>query len=976
MDNRSTENEDNKAKDIHIKDNSKIFVIGIIKMINPYEGLLTVSSEFNNIVEPYDVYISGWRNLNGAIDNDKVSVEIIGPFTKRYKQIIKSNETQILDIKGKVHKYLKSKTLLYEGKVYKIYREDNKRYIIGYLRPISYLYKNFNEKKLRNNKLLNRTEILIRNSLNSNNKRKYRQDLIETKSCITYTTRQVVFVPLLKVYPLIKIHLRSSAIKKLLAPFTSNMNNTKKIPIPLNILYTCNILQGTSTSRYIKGILKGIYGSIENIGTQMNFLMDDYNVSDHLNSSDTCDDEIKDVNPEYDKYRKYFDPNKYRVFTIDPSTARDLDDAIHIEWNESEQIYELGVHIADVLYYLKDKNDLINIVKKYCTSIYLPHINFPMLPGFLSSNLCSLLPSVNRRTLSIIFKLDKLGNLLEDVKYYHGTICSLCKFSYEQVDEILLRIYYLKSKFSKRDMNNLFSIIRNDASINNILKDVNLPQRYWKKLLLDIFNLQKLTNILRNNRRNNMAIKFSQMRINYYITNDNKKEDDDQDIECKSITFNDNDYGELQEYKTTEFHVHLLVHDVKNIQKSLDSSKLKHMSVENKYSISHSIIEELMIKANQLTAEYLINNLDSKVVLRCHAEIEKSKLSKLIKYLRGNGMDNIFGDSNDRKALFEGLCKVEKVYGYVIYNAISELLRDIFKRAKYISLDLSSNSTLDEAHHYALNVPFYTHFTSPIRRVADIIVHQLIYYSMHNSQNKLDKDNLSSNSNSTKKGKSKDSKIKDEFEVLFTQDDISEICNNANKKSKASKDLQREAEKMLFSYILKKQRMDYPNMSCVICTKNFGYIKVVLMSPTEQHNLCMVTDSDSKYFNSFKFSNNNSINLPLSYKYHKLSNQFEVTWKYSDEMVDKLITDMNSSTCKYKSAIQQYFDLIQSISSRNKFYHLPKCNTDKRTLIQIVNIWTFLPVYIVPINSIPTKYVLIPIHPLEYAYYKQISIYN
>ena len=94
-----------------------------------------------------------------------------------------------------------------------------------------------------------------------------------------------------------------------------------------------------------------------------------------------------------------------RIFSIDPITARDIDDALSIE-KISNTIYEIGVHIADVSFFVQQGTDLDKEALKRGTSTYFIHKVFPMLPRLLSENLCSLNPNVERLAYSVFFKMD------------------------------------------------------------------------------------------------------------------------------------------------------------------------------------------------------------------------------------------------------------------------------------------------------------------------------------------------------------------------------------------------------------------------------------------------------------------------------------------------------------------------------------------------------------------------------------------
>ena len=108
-----------------------------------------------------------------------------------------------------------------------------------------------------------------------------------------------------------------------------------------------------------------------------------------------------------------------RLFTIDPDTAKDLDDAVSIKINE-DGTYDVGVHIADVSYFVKPNTALDRDARKRATSVYLVQRAVPMLPPALSEQLCSLLPGQERLAFSVIFTMTKEGKVVK--KWFGRTI--------------------------------------------------------------------------------------------------------------------------------------------------------------------------------------------------------------------------------------------------------------------------------------------------------------------------------------------------------------------------------------------------------------------------------------------------------------------------------------------------------------------------------------------------------------------------
>ena len=124
-----------------------------------------------------------------------------------------------------------------------------------------------------------------------------------------------------------------------------------------------------------------------------------------------------------------------RIFTIDPITAKDLDDALSIE-KISDEIYEVGVHISDVSYFIQQGSEVDKAAQLRCTSTYFVHKVFPMLPKLLCEKLCSLNPTVDRLAYSVFFRMHRTtGKLVEDFKpvFKRSIIRSCAKWDYQLV---------------------------------------------------------------------------------------------------------------------------------------------------------------------------------------------------------------------------------------------------------------------------------------------------------------------------------------------------------------------------------------------------------------------------------------------------------------------------------------------------------------------------------------------------------------
>ncbi len=121
--------------------------------------------------------------------------------------------------------------------------------------------------------------------------------------------------------------------------------------------------------------------------------------------------------------------------TIDPTTAKDFDDALTISKNKNGS-YRLIVHIADVSHYVKEGSALDVEASRRCNSTYFPGYCLPMLPKELSENLCSLKANVNRLTISVEMNFDAKGNLRSH-KIFRSVIKSSKRFTYTEAKEVL-----------------------------------------------------------------------------------------------------------------------------------------------------------------------------------------------------------------------------------------------------------------------------------------------------------------------------------------------------------------------------------------------------------------------------------------------------------------------------------------------------------------------------------------------------------
>lgn len=175
------------------------------------------------------------------------------------------------------------------------------------------------------------------------------------------------------------------------------------------------------------------------------------------------------------------------IFTIDGEDAKDLDDAVSIEILDNGN-FKLGVHIADVTHYVKEKSKLDKEALKRATSVYLVDKVIPMLPKTLSNGVCSLNPFEDKLTLSVFMEIDHKGDVIKhDIK--ETIINSKARMTYTEVSDILE-------------------------------KDDEKLKKTFDKVADDFFNAEKLARILMRRREKRGAIDFDFPEAKIILNND------------------------------------------------------------------------------------------------------------------------------------------------------------------------------------------------------------------------------------------------------------------------------------------------------------------------------------------------------------------------------------------------------------------------------------------------------------------------
>ena len=189
------------------------------------------------------------------------------------------------------------------------------------------------------------------------------------------------------------------------------------------------------SSKSPQGKIVEILGDSGDNNTEMNSIMYEYNLP--IEFPKEVELESKDISEVIsdEEISKRKDIRGITTFTIDPDTAKDFDDALSVNII-NENTIEVGVHIADVSHYVNKNTKLDEEALKRATSVYLVDRVVPMLPEKLSNGICSLVPNQDRLSFSVIFTIDKEGNI---IKEWHGKtiIHSDRRFTYEEAQSII-----------------------------------------------------------------------------------------------------------------------------------------------------------------------------------------------------------------------------------------------------------------------------------------------------------------------------------------------------------------------------------------------------------------------------------------------------------------------------------------------------------------------------------------------------------
>ena len=401
---------------------------------------------------------------------------------------------------------------------------------------------------------------------------------------------------------------------------TNNAKTNQKVVI--------EITTWPEARRNPEGKVVEVLGYLDEKGTDILSIIRQFNLPEEFPNKvqEAANNIEQEVEPEEAKRR--VDLRHLNTFTIDGFDAKDIDDAVSIEIKENGNYY-LGVHIADVCHYVREKSTLDKEALQRGNSVYLIDRVIPMLPKELSNGICSLNPNVDRLSLSVMMEIDKKGKVV-DHEIVEGLINSKQRLVYDDV-----------SDFLEND----------DEEAKKKLSTVAKDLKY----------MEELCHILYERRQSRGSIDF--------------------------------DFPEAK-----------IILDEKGIPVEIRKEDRR---------IANRLIEEFMLVCNETVAERFFW-ADVPFLYRTHEEPSAEKITAFSKLIHNFGYV-LKGQQEIHPKELQLL--IQEIKGKKEETLISTLLLRSLKKAIY------SN---EPGIHFGLAAQYYSHFTAPIRRYPDLVIHRII----------------------------------------------------------------------------------------------------------------------------------------------------------------------------------------------------------------------------------------------------------
>lgn len=370
-----------------------------------------------------------------------------------------------------------------------------------------------------------------------------------------------------------------------------------------------------------------------------NFLSEDFSDS-ILNTVNAIDEEI---DPEMEQ-RKDF--REERIFSVEAESDREICNAVHLR--ETEDGYEVGVHVADLAHFVKSGSALDREARKRGATVFLVQQAIPMLPARLTADVAAFGTTADRRAISVVFKISKEYQI-EDSWVGKSVIRNTANLSFERVQSLLE---------------------------GTPLEDEDLSD--------DIVTINRISKAFR-------SLRFD------HATDD----------------------------MTTLRYVHQL--------DEMERNPSPIAANVYQFQPANAMMEELMIRANCMIGELLAERMPSNAILRRQPEPTIKKYEHFVARAKSLG---IALDLSSSGALQNSIAQIKDL-------GVRKALEILFVKANNLPKYFVAGSVETSQYgHFVLNVPYYTHFTSPTSRYIDLVVHRQLQAALANETFEEDRETL------------------------------------------------------------------------------------------------------------------------------------------------------------------------------------------------------------------------------------------
>jgi ribonuclease R len=422
-----------------------------------------------------------------------------------------------------------------------------------------------------------------------------------------------------------------------------------------------------------------ILGRPGELGVDTEIIIRKHHLPHQFPSAVLAEAERRAAPPSQEEFLAREDFRHLPIVTIDGETARDFDDAVYVERRENGG-WHLQVHIADVAHYVRNGTALDQEARLRGTSVYFPDRAVPMLPEALSNGICSLKPREDRLVMSALIELDRSGNIT-GARLTSGVIRSAERMTYTNVNKILEGDAEMTARYAPlvqrfQDMKELALLLNARRNEHGSI-DFDLPER-----VIAFDDQQRMVSILRTER--NIANRL---------------------IEEFMLTANRVVDAYLLHRAIPALH---RVHEKPDARKVLEFEELARafgysLNVEDLHR------KEVKVRHGTVPAPTKVRSRQAGGERGGHGREREMRVSV-------PGAEVAITPQHYQRL-------VKKIVGKPEERILSYLMLRSLKQARYAAESLG---------HFALGFDEYTHFTSPIRRYPDLIIHRILKWALAN----------------------------------------------------------------------------------------------------------------------------------------------------------------------------------------------------------------------------------------------------